>query len=249
VKIEGEAIFMDGYLLIAAIKNHSIFDYIGLIHNDQDQLTEYSYYSHSREKTQLNRESILSGIEKYYGVRSMPDSTENGIIWRFRKGDDFASFLIKTDGCELTLSTHSLIKAVHRFDKGRKANTISVSGLVTNHWEDYASGRELGEYHVFFEGLKEKKVIMMYLSSTKKDSRTLKLVLDDSITISVRTASRSKFRYGNYANEIELPQSIADRLNESSEVKILTTGNLKDEIEMPPRILKIFKVIYHEMYN
>ena len=84
---------------------------------------------------------------------------------------------------------------------------------------------------------------------TQKDSKVLKLLLDDSSVISIQPTNRIKVGYGQYRNEIELPRSTADKLNRSSTAKILTTGKLKDEVELTQRVLKIFKVIYQVMYN
>jgi len=243
--------FMDGYLLETDIEDHPIFDHIGLIHDDQNQLMEYSYSCSSKDKTEKYKERILSSIEKYYGLRSKPDSGEYGITWAFRKGDDFAKFNIEKGQCTLTLSTNNLIKAKVEFDKDKKMNIVTVSGVVTNFHEFNANGKDnSSEYYLWFEGLPEKKAIILHFNPTQKDCKLFKFIINDSITVAQPATWRQFLkRYHNYVNELELPRQLADNIYQSSKTTIVTTGELADQIVIPDRILKMYKVIYEYLYK
>jgi hypothetical protein len=250
VIIEGESVFTDGYLLEAEVKDHAIFDHMGVIHDDRDQLTEYYYSCGSEDKTFKNKEKILSSIEKYFETRSKPDSDENGVTWSFRKGDDFATFNILKNQCTLTLSTNSLIKAKEEFDSRRRINIITVSGLVINHHEYSAMGNNApSEYLLYFEGLKEKKAIVMRINPTYRDCKFLRFVFSDSTTFKLAVTRRQYIGHKEYDNELELPRELADKLYKSSEVSVQTTGELGDQIIIPARVFRIFKVIYEYLYR
>lgn len=248
VKFDGDGLLMDGYLLLQDVK-HPIFNQIGIIYNEQDQLTEYRYMANESDSSRLNSEYLLKVIEKYYGNKSFSDTSENSIIWHFKKGDEFVNLTIRERNLELQISTNSLLKAVQQFDSALNANVIEITGLVKNYSEHSISGKVMGEYQISFTGLVEKNVISICFGGTPKDSKSLKFKLDNNQIISIIPVNRNRMMKNYYSNLIILPKNIADSLYNSSTVKILTTGNYKDEIEIKDRQLKAFKLIYNLMYK
>ena len=234
-------IFTDGYMLGAYIRNHPIFDFINLEHNDKDELALYSY-SCSLEKTAHYKDSILSVIKQFYIQSGTPHVDEDGnTTWEFTKADETVEFTLHPKfGCEISVSTDRLIRAEEH------SGVIQAVGYIK-------TGREFAatnyESDVFFTGYKIKKQITMAVYGLHKHSILSKIKIDSSSAISLNRARKVKGNFSGGSSIFIIPDDIAEKVYAGRKITLFIEGKYSDEITLSAQLLKMFKVIYDAVYK
>jgi len=233
----------DGYFTECEITDSIFFNRVKAEYNSSMELTALTYYCDSKEKTEKNKERFISTLEKYYGKSTHPDKT----FWGFQKGDDHASFYLTDKGCDMSLWTERLIKAVKEFGQYEKATVIAAQGFINNGFEGYVGDENTAERNFWFKGIVQNSTIEMHYTMIPYKIKLLKVRLNDTI-ISIKPVTRY-FAYRQYHYIFNISREIANKFYRSSKMTLITMGKKTDEVEVPSHILKMYRVIYEEMYK